>query len=169
MSHDLRIRVDDFFSASKTLVGPWAWYNSERVNVMKFRREVAEDGVQHGFRIEGNAILDAPEREFRFLVIGLDECVCRLDCAPTFDGVHINGPKRPMGFPFQIEGHHFHPWAANRSFSTPRKISENLPYAIESPSRFSSIQQGFRVFCDLIGLTASGEDEPDWPKKSTLL
>lgn len=160
--------MDSFFAAPKTLVGGWAWYQSERVNVMKFRREVAEDGVQHGYRIEVDAIMDAPDREFRFLVVGEDECLSRLDCAPTYDGIHINGPRRPMGLPFQIEGYHFHPWSENRGFSTPKRIHDKLPYAIDSPSKISSIQQGFRVFCDLVGITASGVDEPDWPTKTAL-
>lgn len=57
MSDDIRIRVDRFFAASKTLEGEWAWYESERSGVMKFRRQVAEDGVSGDFRIEANAHL----------------------------------------------------------------------------------------------------------------
>jgi hypothetical protein len=130
---------------------------------------VAEGGVAAGFRIEANAHLDTDPREFRFLVVGLNECVFRLDCAPTTDGVHINGPNRPMGFPMAIEAFHYHPWAENRGFSTPRKIHGKLPYALEIPTGISNIRQGFRVFCDLVGITASGTDDPDWPDIRKLL
>jgi len=169
MSDDLRIRVDKFFASSKTLEGAWQWYESERSGTMKFRRQIAEDGVVLGFRIEANAHIGTVLREFRFMVVGLDECLFRLDCAPTMDGAHINGPKRPMGFPFAVEGFHYHPWVENRAFSTPSKIYGRLPYALEIPTGISNIQQGFRVFCDLVGITASSADNPDWPKTRTLL
>lgn len=169
MNEDVRVRVDRFFAASKSLVGGWEWYQSEHVNTMKFRREIAEDGEQHGFRLEVNAFMGTPRREFRYLVIGLDECICRLDCAPTIDGTHINGPKRPLGLPFAVECPHFHPWPENRCFSTAKKISDKMPYAVDSPSRIATIQQGFWVFCGLIRLSATSADEPDWPSRSSLL
>ncbi len=169
MNDDLRIRVDSFFSASKTLEGSWEWNESERSSTMKFRRQIAEDGVLGGFRMEANAHMNTEPREFRFLIVGLDECLFRLDCAPTTDGAHINGPMRPLGFPFAIEGFHYHPWPENRVFSTPRKISDRMPYALEIPTEIYNIQQGFRVFCDLVGITASAADNPDWPARGKLL
>lgn len=169
MPQDVRSRVDQFFAAPKRLVGPWAWYRSERVNTMKFKREIAEDGELHGFRLEVDAFLATPEREFRYLVIGQGRCVCRLDCAPTIDRTHINGPKRPAGFPFAVDCPHYHPWPENRGFSTGTSISDRLPYALDSPSRIATIQQGFWVFCGLIGLSATSADEPEWPTRESLL
>lgn len=169
MTIDVRIRVDQFFASNKTLEGSWSWYESERVNTSKYRRAIAEDGVLRGFRLEVNAHIGMNPHEFRFLIIGLNECVFRMDCAPTIDGEHINGPSRPMGLPFAISGHHFHPWQENRSFSTPRALSGKLPYAIDSPSKITTIQQGFWVFCNLIGLAATSADEPEWPTKQGLL
>lgn len=169
MNDDVRIRIDRFFTSNKTLVGPWAWFESERVNTYKYRREIAEDGVMMGFRMEVNAHIGTYPNEFRFLVIGKDECLFRLDCAPTIDKVHINGPKRPMGIPFAIEGHHYHPWDINRQFSTRHKIADRLPYAVESSTKIATIQQGFWVFRDLVGFNATSADEPDWPTKRTLL
>lgn len=166
---DVRIRIDQFFTASKTLEGPWEWYLSERANVYKFQREIAEDGVSHGFRLEVNAHFDTHPKEFRFLVKGLGACICRLDCAPVTDGEHINGPKRPMGFPFAISGHHFHPWPENRMFSTASEIHKKLPYAIESTARIDTIGQGFWQFCDLVRIAATAADEPDWPKPSRFV
>lgn len=160
--------MDSFFSASKTLEGSWAWYESERSSTMKFRRQIAEDGIVRGFRMEANAHMGTQPREFRFLIIGQDECLFRLDCAPTIDGIHINGPTRPMGAPFAIEGAHYHPWEENRVFSTPKRISDKMPYALEIPTEFYNIQQGFRVFCDLVGITASAADNPDWPRSEKL-
>lgn len=169
MTFDARVRVDQFFAANKTLEGSWGWYLSERVNVYKFSREIAEDGASHGFRFEVNAHVDTNPREFRFLVKGLGACVCRLDCAPTTDGEHINGPKRPMGFPFAIQGFHFHPWQENRVFSTASDLHKKLPYAVDSNARIDTIGQGFWQFCNLVGINATAADEPDWPKPEKLL
>lgn len=169
MTDDLRKRVDQFFASGKTLAGPFEWYESERAGVQKFQREVREDGVSRGFRIEGNALMGSDNREFRFMVIGLGQCLFRLDCAPVLDGTHVNGPNRPLGFPMGIDGPHYHPWAENRKFSTPNKIHDKLPYALEIPSGIANIRQGFRVFCDLVGITALTADDPDWPKPTKLL
>lgn len=169
MTDDVRIRVDQFFAAPKTLQGSWVWSASERVNVYKFRREIAESGVLGGFRMEADAHIGTFPNEFRFLVVGLDECVFRLDCAPTIDGEHINGPNAPFGFPFALKGHHYHPWKENRQISSSRKIGERLPYALESPTKISTIQQGFWVFCRLVGISATSADEPYWPNRRDLL
>lgn len=164
MTEDCRIRVDQFFKAQKTLEGSWAWYLSERTNVYKFQREIAEDGVSHGFRLEVNAHMGTDPKEFRFLIKGLGACIFRLDCAPLTDSEHINGPKRPMGWPFVIEGNHYHPWEENRTFSTASALHKKLPYALDSKAKIDTINQGFWQFCDLTGIAATAADEPDWPK-----
>ncbi len=168
MTEDCRIRVDRFFSSSKTLEGSWGWYLSERTNVYKFQREIAEDGVSHGFRLEVNAHMGTDPREFRYLIKGLGACIVRLDCAPITDGEHINGPNRPFGLPFAISGHHYHPWPENRTFSTASDLSKKMPYAIDSNAKISTIGQGFWQFCGLAGISATAADEPDWPKPNGL-
>lgn len=168
MTNDLRIRVDEFFSSHKTLEGSWGWYLSERTNAYKFQREIAEDGVAHGFRMEVTAHMGTDPREFRFILKGLGACLFRLDCAPITDGEHINGPKRPMGFPFAVEGIHYHPWAENRTFSTASTIHQKMPYALDSKAKIDTIGQGFWQFCDLAGISATAADEPDWPKTDGL-
>ena len=62
-------------SRSIALEGSWHGYLSERVNLYKFQREIAEDGVSYGFKIEVNAHVDCIPREFRYLVTGLGACV----------------------------------------------------------------------------------------------
>lgn len=168
MSSDVRIRVDQFFGASKTLAGSWGWYQSERLNVFKFQREIEEDGVGHGFRLEVNAHMGTDPKEFRYLVTGLGACICRLDCAPVTDGEHVNGPNRPFGLPFAISGFHYHPWRENRTFSTASSLHPRLPYAIESIAKIDTIVQGFWQFCNLVGIDATSADEPDWPKPDRL-
>ena len=169
MSADARIRVDKFFRSEKTLEGFGHWYQSERTGLYKFQRQIAEDGVSHGFKLEINAYVDTNPREFRFMVNGLDACICRLDCAPTTDPTHINGPNRPFGFPYAVEGHHFHPWMENRVFSTASALHKKLPYALESNGRISTIEQGFWHFCGLVGISGTNDDEPDWPKPGRFL
>lgn len=169
MTDDLRIRVDRFFSAPKSLVGSWCWYLSEYVNVYKFRREIAEDGVVSGFRLEAQALVDTDPREFRFLILGLDRCVFRLDCAPKTDDTHYNDPKRPFGFPHEVRGCHYHPWDANRHRSTRSAISDKLPYALESKDKIATIQQGFWQLCTLANISAIAADVPDWPERRLLI
>lgn len=169
MTADVRIRVDQFFAAVKTLEGSGNWYPSERTGLYKFQRQVAEDGVSHGFTFEVNAYLDSNPREFRFMITGLGACVCRLDCAPVTDPTHINGPKRPFGFPWAVEGNHHHPWQENRVFSTASHLHKKLPYALESNGKIATIEQGFWHFCTFAGISATNNDEPDWPKPVRLL
>jgi hypothetical protein len=169
MSTDLRVRIDQFFKAEKTLEGSGDWYLSERIGLYKFQRLITEDGVSYGFKLEINAHVDTSPREFRFMVSGFGACVCRLDCAPVTDGTHINGEKRPFGFPYGVEGNHFHPWPENRVFSTASELSKKLPYALESNGRISTIEQGFWHFCSLVGISASNDDEPDWPKPGKFI
>ena len=146
MSTDVRIRVDQFFKSKKTLEGYGHWHPSERTNLHKFQRQIAEDGVSHGFTFEVNAHLDSSPREFRFMITGLGACLCRLDCAPITDPVHVNGPQRLFGLPFAIDGNHFHPWAENRVFSTASDVHKKLPYALESNGKIATMEQGFWQF-----------------------
>lgn len=167
---DIRVRVDEFLAAPKTIVGPPTWQIGSRPEMRFMKRALLQEGEAMDAFLHSQAYPTTKSKEFRHLIVFEGLCVARMDFAPTVDGTHFNVFTCPPDYPpSSVDSLHYHDWQGNRQFATSNKLPTKLLCAKEIQSRINDIDQGFWWFCEQNQITATSADEPGWPPLDKLL
>lgn len=167
---DIRVLVDEFLSAEKSLTGSGNFSPTEQPDEYEWRRFIVHDGAVADAQLLIIAYPDSPDREFRLLVLHSDACIARLDFVFKRDGPHINDLRRPMGYPSTpIWAPHYHPWSGNRQLATVDKYPKKLLYAYEIDNKINGLSRAFKWFCNEVKIAFTSNDVPDWPSRERLL
>lgn len=133
---------------------------------MRWRVNVAINGVLSGFALEVKAYPQTGPECFRIILMG-EKAIWRLCCAR--DAPHTNPLARPQDIKESIiSGPHYHSWADNRRYATERSLPDELRIARILDAM--SYPSAFRWFCAQTGISGVASlDLPDLPRRERLL
>jgi hypothetical protein len=162
---DIRIIVDKFLVAEKSLVGTSSW-RIDQNDAHRWRVNVAVGGELSGFALEVKAYPRSDLGKFR-IILTADKAIWRLCCAN--DPPHVNpltGPADTRGM--IITGPHYHAWEDNRHYATARSLPDELRVARSLDGM--SFASAFRWFCAGTGISGLASlDIPELPRRDRLL
>lgn len=149
-------QVDQFFKAQKSIPGSPTWRSSSRPSERRARFPVEVEGTLTGVELE--LVINLVRSDYLVIVLLVPSCITRL----CLSGGHRNRVTRE-----QIEGPHWHPWAANRP--TGRSIKTNLPHAEPLPSSVRSRDEAFAWFLNEVGIDFPSWGPMPWPQDEGFL
>jgi hypothetical protein len=163
--YDIRVIVDRFLAAEKSLVGTSDWQLDQN-DASRWRVNVAVGGELSGFALEVKAYPWSDSIKFR-IILTRERAIWRLCCAD--DPPHVNPLSRPKDIHDAIvTGPHYHSWADNRAYATAKSLPDEL--RIARPIDGMGFASSFRWFCGETGISGLASlDIPDLPRRDRLL
>lgn len=165
MTSDVRVLVDGFLQARKSLAGIPAWVEDLDRGTWRWTRAIEIDGELRGLTLLVKAYPQENPLKFR-IMINATRCVWRLDVA---NDQHVNPLSAPAHAGLVIVEPHYHAWADNRIFATANSLPSKLKNARIFPDKSEDFAAMFRWFCAQTAIVVGTSDVPILPQSGKLL